>query len=104
MPKRLSRRSKRTSSLHLPFDRELPQFLLGSINERKIKEAKPASAGIFRAMPGEYPHQAQLAKRSPSLPDTEERAHACLPRRRRAVYVRDAMLDAPLTRPPGCPA
>src|SRR5262249_20849597 len=46
------RRLKRASSVHLPFDKELPQFLLGTINERKIKEATHARTRLFERCRG----------------------------------------------------
>jgi hypothetical protein len=47
------------SELHLPnlpFDKELPQFLLGTINESKIKETTHARARIFERCRAENPH------------------------------------------------
>jgi|SRR6478672_5530244 hypothetical protein len=90
-----------------PFRQKTATVFIGSINERKIKEARPASAGIFERGQGKIRIKLKgqsAAQAWARCPDAEEPAQACLPRRRRAVRVRDAMLDVPLTRPPGCPA
>src|SRR6478672_2943808 len=47
MPKRLSRRSKRASLLHLPFDKKLPQFLLVASTSVRSKRQGPRARGFL---------------------------------------------------------